>query len=69
MFNFTLQKTSAKARAGIMKTEHGEILTPVFMPVGTLGTVKAMSPKELEEVQAQIILGNTYHLYIRPGTL
>ncbi|HPX10075.1 MAG TPA: tRNA-guanine transglycosylase, partial [Candidatus Cloacimonas sp.] len=50
-----------------MKTEHGEILTPVFMPVGTLGTVKAMSPKELEEVQAQIILGNTYHLYIRPG--
>ncbi|CAO81351.1 tRNA guanosine(34) transglycosylase Tgt [Candidatus Cloacimonas acidaminovorans] len=67
MFNFTLQKTSGKARAGIMKTEHGEILTPVFMPVGTLGTVKAMSPKELEEVQAQIILGNTYHLYIRPG--
>ena len=50
MFNFTLQKTSGKARAGIMKTEHGEILTPVFMPVGTLGTVKAMSPKELEEV-------------------
>lgn len=67
MFSFTLQKTCGKARAGIMKTEHGEILTPVFMPVGTLGTVKAMSPKELEEVQAQIILGNTYHLYIRPG--
>ncbi|HPN27202.1 MAG TPA: tRNA guanosine(34) transglycosylase Tgt, partial [Candidatus Cloacimonas sp.] len=67
MFNFTLQRTCGKARAGIIKTDHGEILTPVFMPVGTLGTVKAMSPKELEEVQAQIILGNTYHLYMRPG--
>jgi len=67
MFSFTLQKTCGKARAGIIKTEHGDILTPVFMPVGTLGTVKAMSPKELEEVQAQIILGNTYHLYMRPG--
>jgi len=67
MFSFTLQNTCGKARAGIIKTEHGDILTPVFMPVGTLGTVKAMSPKELEEVQAQIILGNTYHLYMRPG--
>ena len=67
MFNFTLQRTCGKARAGIIKTDHGEILTPVFMPVGTLGTVKAMSPKELEKVQAQIILGNTYHLYMSPG--
>jgi queuine tRNA-ribosyltransferase len=67
MFSYTLQKTCGKARAGLIQTDHGDILTPVFMPVGTLGTVKAMSPHELEEVQAQIILGNTYHLYMRPG--
>lgn len=67
MFSFTLQHTSGKARAGHITTDHGDILTPVFMPVGTLGTVKAMSPHELEEVGAQIILGNTYHLYMRPG--
>ncbi|MDD2229418.1 MAG: tRNA guanosine(34) transglycosylase Tgt [Candidatus Cloacimonetes bacterium] len=67
MFNFTLLHNCGKARAGIINTDHGDILTPVFMPVGTLGTVKAMSPHELEEVQAQIILGNTYHLYMRPG--
>lgn len=67
MFSFALQGHSGKARAGKISTDHGEILTPVFMPVGTLGTVKAMSPQELEEVQAQIILGNTYHLYLRPG--
>ncbi|PKN72698.1 MAG: tRNA guanosine(34) transglycosylase Tgt [Candidatus Cloacimonetes bacterium HGW-Cloacimonetes-3] len=67
MFSFTLQQTCGKARAGLIKTDHGDILTPVFMPVGTLGTVKAMSPHELEEIQAQIILGNTYHLYMRPG--
>lgn len=66
-FSFTLQASSGKARAGKIHTNHGDILTPVFMPVGTLGTVKAMSPHELEEVQAQIILGNTYHLYMRPG--
>lgn len=67
MFNYTLQATSGKARAGLIETDHGNILTPVFMPVGTLGTVKAMSPHELEESHAQIILGNTYHLYLRPG--
>ena len=67
MFSFTLQNTDHNARAAKIVTDHGEILTPVFMPVGTLGTVKAMSPHELEEVQAQIILGNTYHLYMRPG--
>ncbi|MBP7310572.1 MAG: tRNA-guanine transglycosylase, partial [Candidatus Cloacimonetes bacterium] len=59
MFQFELQGRSGKARAARISTDHGEILTPVFMPVGTLGTVKAMSPHELEEVQAQIILGNT----------
>jgi len=51
----------------MIETLHGRILTPVFMPVGTVGSVKAMSPHELEEGKAQIILGNTYHLYLRPG--
>jgi queuine tRNA-ribosyltransferase len=56
------------ARAGKMNTDHGEILTPVFMPVGTAGTVKALSQQQLKkDVKAQIILGNTYHLYLRPG--
>ena len=55
------------ARAGEFTTPHGVIHTPVFMPVGTLATVKAMSPLELKEISSQIILGNTYHLYLRPG--
>lgn len=54
-------------RLGLLQTAHGEINTPSFMPVGTLGTVKAMSPDELHQVGAEIILGNTYHLYLRPG--
>ncbi|CAN5638296.1 tRNA guanosine(34) transglycosylase Tgt [soil metagenome] len=58
-----------KARAGIVTTDHGEIETPIFMPVGTAGTVKSVHQRELkEDVKAQIILGNTYHLYLRPGT-
>jgi queuine tRNA-ribosyltransferase len=67
---FKLEKTSedCKARAGTIYTSHGEIQTPVFMPVGTQGTVKAIAQKELNEIQSQIILGNTYHLYLRPGT-
>ncbi len=67
---FSLQKTDAhtRARAGLIETDHGPIETPIFMPVGTAGTVKAVHQKELEEViGAQIILGNTYHLYLRPG--
>lgn len=56
------------ARAGILTTPHGEIKTPVFMPVGTLGTVKAMTPEELRDLNAQIILANTYHMYLRPGS-
>ncbi|MGB4308969.1 MAG: tRNA guanosine(34) transglycosylase Tgt, partial [Candidatus Cloacimonadaceae bacterium] len=67
MFTFKIDSTSGKARAATITTDHGVIKTPVFMPVGTLGTVKAMSPHELEESHAQIILGNTYHLYLRPG--
>ena len=56
------------ARRGVVHTPHGDIQTPIFMPVGTQATVKAMTPEELkEEVQAQIILSNTYHLYLRPG--
>jgi tRNA-guanine transglycosylase len=56
-----------RARAGIIKTLHGEIHTPVFMPVGTQATVKTLTPEDLEEIGAEIILGNTYHLYLRPG--
>lgn len=68
---FQLQQTDvqSKARAGVIHTDHGQILTPVFMPVGTVGSVKGVSVRDLkEEVKAQIILGNTYHLYLRPGT-
>lgn len=67
--DFQLQKqdTRSNARAGIITTDHGTIETPIFMPVGTVGSVKAVHARELEEVKAQIILGNTYHLYLRPG--
>lgn len=64
---FKLKKTSGKARRGEMKLNHGTVQTPIFMPVGTYGTVKAMSPRELEEIESQIILGNTFHLWLRPG--
>lgn len=70
VLRFELQNTDAnsKARAGKITTDHGEILTPIFMPVGTLGSVKAVSQKQLiDDVKARIILGNTYHLYLRPG--
>ncbi|MBQ4034879.1 MAG: tRNA-guanine transglycosylase, partial [Paludibacteraceae bacterium] len=67
---FELLHTDSKtnARAGRITTDHGVIETPIFMPVGTQGSVKAVHQRELkEDVQAQIILGNTYHLYLRPG--
>lgn len=64
---FKLQAQSGHARAGVIKTAHGEIETPIFMPVGTRGSVKGLWQHELEELGAQIILGNTYHLYLRPG--
>ncbi len=67
---FDLEHTDehSKARAGKITTDHGEILTPIFMPVGTVGSVKAVTQHQLEDdVKAQIILGNTYHLYLRPG--
>jgi queuine tRNA-ribosyltransferase len=67
---FELQQTcrSTAARVGRLTVRHGSIETPIFMPVGTQATVKALSPEELEALGAQIILGNTYHLYLRPGT-
>lgn len=68
MLGFELLKTDGKARRGRMTLNHGVVETPVFMPVGTYGAVKAMSPAALEAVDAQIILGNTFHLWLRPGT-
>ena len=67
MIKFHLKHSSKRARAGIILTPFGQIKTPVFMPVGTLGTVKAMDTEELKSIKAQIILGNTYHLHLRPG--
>lgn len=64
---FSLHKTDGQARRGTVHLPHGEVQTPAFMPVGTYGTVKAMSPQELEEIQAHIVLGNTFHLWLRPG--
>ena len=64
---FELIHNEKKARVGKIFTDNGEIETPIFMPVGTQGSVKAVSPRSLNEIQAQIILGNTYHLYLRPG--
>ncbi len=68
-FSFELQKVDPEtgARAGVFHTPHGDILTPVYMPVGTQATVKGVLPDTLEEIGSQIILSNTYHLYMRPG--
>jgi queuine tRNA-ribosyltransferase len=66
-FEFNLLATDGQARAGLIHTPHGEIPTPAFMPVGTQATVKAMTPRDLHDVGASIVLGNTYHLYLRPG--
>ena len=64
---FTLLTTDGHARRGRLELAHGKIETPIFMPVGTYGSVKAMSPVELDDIHAQIILGNTFHLWLRPG--
>ena len=67
-FKLTSKDAHSKARAGIVTTDHGDIPTPIFMPVGTAGSVKAVHQRELEnDIEAKIILGNTYHLYLRPG--
>jgi queuine tRNA-ribosyltransferase len=68
-FELIAKDKDSKARAGIVETDHGRIETPIFMPVGTIGSVKGVMQEQLKlDIQAQIILGNTYHLYLRPGT-
>ncbi len=66
-FSFTLSARQGRARAGLFKTPHGDLLTPVFAPVGTQATVKAITPAQLQALDASLILANTYHLYLRPG--
>ena len=66
-FSITNQSTTHSARTGLLETAHGTIATPIFMPVGTLGTVKSLTPEDLTDLGSQIILSNTYHLYLRPG--
>ena len=68
MLDFTLSHQDGLARRGLMRLRHGEVQTPIFMPVGTYGAVKGMSPAALKDIGAQIILGNTFHLWLRPGT-
>ena len=63
---FDLVHQDGRARAGVLHTAHGDVPTPIFMPVGTLGSVKAVAPDDLERIGAPLILGNTYHLYLRP---
>jgi queuine tRNA-ribosyltransferase len=67
MFELIALDRQSKARRGRLSTAHGKIDTPAFIPVGTQGSVKAVSPRELRELQAQVVLGNTYHLFVRPG--
>jgi len=67
MFDFTLTAKDGAARAGVFTTPHGDLLTPVFAPVGTQATVKTLTPAHLEEIRASLVLSNTYHLYLRPG--
>jgi len=64
---FSVTHTDAKARRGVLELAHGRVDTPAFMPVGTYGTVKAMAPEEVAAGGAQIVLGNTFHLWLRPG--
>src|SRR6059058_5647082 len=64
---FDVTATDGAARAGVLKTAHGDVLTPVFMPVGTKATVKSLDPDEVRSLGAEIVLGNSYHLHFRPG--
>src|SRR5438034_8918586 len=66
-FAFRVTHTDGRARRGMMTTAHGDVETPAFMPVGTQGAVKALTNRDLEGLGAEILLGNTYHLYLRPG--
>ncbi len=67
LFAFQVTARQGKARAGVLTTPHGNVETPIFMPVGTQATVKSLTPAQLEEIGVQILLSNTYHLYLRPG--
>jgi len=67
LFQFETEALDAPARAGRFETAHGPVLTPAFMPVGTQGTVKGITPEQLRDIGPQVILGNTYHLSLRPG--
>ena len=67
MFDYSLTATEGAARAGTFSTPHGDVPTPAFMPVGTAGTVKGLIMEEVEDLGAQMVLANTYHLYLRPG--
>src|SRR5688500_19706431 len=67
MFEFQVTAENARARTGIFATPHGDLLTPVFAPVGTQATVKTLTPEHLKDVHASLVLSNTYHLYLRPG--
>jgi queuine tRNA-ribosyltransferase len=66
-FSFTVEATAGQARAGVFRTPHGDILTPIFAPVGTQAAVKAITPRDLQEMGAMLVLANTYHLHLRPG--
>lgn len=67
LFSYSIEGKSGSARAGVFRTPHGDLLTPVFAPVGTQATVKAVTPQQLEGLGASLVLSNTYHLYLRPG--
>ena len=66
-FEVKHENKNSRARCGVLHLAHGDVQTPVFMPVGTKGTVKALSKDDLEEIGFEIILANTYHMYLRPG--
>jgi queuine tRNA-ribosyltransferase len=67
MFNFQITAKNKRARAGVFATPHGDLITPVFAPVGTQATVKTLTPEHLKDINASLVLSNTYHLYLRPG--
>ena len=67
MFQFNIKATNSRARTGVFTTPHGDLLTPVFAPVGTQATVKTLTPEQLKDINASLVLSNTYHLYLRPG--
>ncbi len=67
LFTINHSDKNTSARAGVLRTDHGDISTPCFMPVGTYGAVKTQSSEEIADLPSPILLGNTYHLYLRPG--